>query len=57
MAPELSAVEYGPADVVPQPLVVKDQRADRVRKLVTLPLALQLPGGLTLAFGRGRVRP
>jgi hypothetical protein len=46
-------VKHRPTDVVPQPLVVDDELADRFRKLVTLPLALQSPCEITLAFGRG----
>ncbi len=45
-----SAVKHRPADVVPQPLVVKYELANRVRELVTLPLALESPGGHSLAF-------
>jgi hypothetical protein len=45
-----SAVEHRPADVVPQPLVVKYEFANRVRELVALPLALESPYGLFLAF-------
>src|SRR5437868_8500013 len=48
-----SAVEHRPADVVPQPLVVKDELADRLRELVALPLALESPGALALSFRRG----
>src|SRR5215475_1677868 len=47
-----SAVEHRPADVVPQPLVVKHELANRLRELVTLPPALQPPGPLALAFRR-----
>src|SRR6266571_528297 len=46
----LSAVEHRPADVVPQPLVVEYELADRLRQLVTLPLALESPCGLALVF-------
>src|SRR5690242_182664 len=49
-----SAVEHRPADVVPQPLVVEDERANRLRELVALPLALASPGALALACRRGR---
>ena len=38
-----SAVEHRPADLVPRPLVVEDERADRLRELVTLPPALDRP--------------
>jgi len=51
-----SAVEHRPADIVPQPLVVKYQLADRLRELVTLPPALKSPCGLALAFWRGSTR-
>src|SRR3712207_4272463 len=52
-SPRASAVEHRPADVVSQPLVVKYQVADRLRKLITLPLALESPCGLALATRRG----
>jgi hypothetical protein len=39
--------------VVPQPLVVKYELANRLRELVTLPLALESPCGLAPAFRRG----
>ncbi len=39
-----------------QPLVIKDERADRVCELVALPLAHESPGGLTQSFRRGRER-
>src|SRR5262249_6751684 len=48
-----SAVEDRPADAVPQPLVVKDELADRLRELVTLPPALEPPGRLAAALRRG----
>jgi hypothetical protein len=51
-----SAVKDRPADVVPQTLVVKDQVANPLRELVTLPVALESPGGLTFAFWRGSTR-
>src|ERR1035437_2027036 len=47
------AVKDWPADVVPQTLVVKHEFANPLRELVTLPVALESPGGLTLAFWRG----
>src|SRR5262252_6073654 len=47
-----SAVKHRPADVVPQPLVIKYELADRLRELVTLPPALQPPGALALALRR-----
>src|SRR5215471_9214153 len=49
-----SAVKHRPADVVPQPLVVKNKLANRLRELVTLPPALQSPGALALAVRRAR---
>ncbi len=48
-----SAVKHRPADVVPQPLVVKNELTNRLRELVTLPVALESPCGLALAFWRG----
>ena len=48
-----STVKHQPADVVPQPLVVKDEFANRPRELVTLPLALESRCDLALAFRRG----
>jgi hypothetical protein len=48
-----SAVKHRPADVVPQPLVVKYELANRLRELVTLPLALKSPCGLAPALRRG----
>jgi hypothetical protein len=47
-----SAVKHRPADVIPQPLVVCYELANRLRELVTLPLALESPCALTLAFRR-----
>ena len=53
-----SAVEDRPADVVAQPLVVEDQLADRLRELVTLPLALVSSRGLrSRPPARRRARP
>jgi hypothetical protein len=49
-----SAVEHRPAQVVPQPLVVEDERANRCRDLVALPPALASPGALALSLWRGR---
>ena len=46
-----SAVEHRPADLVPPRLVLKDELADRLRKLVTLPSALESPRGLALGGG------
>src|SRR5829696_6174076 len=45
-----SAVEHRPADVVAQPLVIKDELADHLRELMALPLALESPCGLAQAF-------
>jgi hypothetical protein len=47
-----SAVKHQPADLVPQPLVVKNELANRLWELVTLPLALESPCGPALAFCR-----
>src|SRR3954468_14577215 len=47
-----SAVEHRPADVVPQPLVVKYELANGLRELVTLPPALESPCAVALAFRR-----
>src|SRR5213082_2698971 len=50
----LSAVEHRPTDVVPQPLVVEYELANRLRELVALPPALEPPCALALSFRRGR---
>jgi hypothetical protein len=47
-----SAVKHRPADVVPQPLVVKYELANRLRELGTLPPALESPYAVALAFRR-----
>src|SRR5712691_182276 len=52
----LSAVEHRPADVVPQPLVVEYELANRLRELVALPPALESPRALALSFRRGSTR-
>jgi hypothetical protein len=52
----LSAVEDRPADVVPQPLVVEDELANRLRELVALPPALESPCALALSFRCGGAR-
>src|SRR5919202_287785 len=49
----LSAVEHRPADVVPQPLIVEYELANRLRELVALPPALESPCALALSLGRG----
>src|SRR5438874_126205 len=49
----LSAAEQRPTDVVPQPLVVEYELANRLRELVALPVALESPGALALSFRRG----
>src|SRR5439155_3508704 len=49
----LLAVKHGPADVVPQPLVVEYELADGIRELVALPPALESPCALALTFRRG----
>ena len=50
----LSAVEHKPADVVPQPLIVEYELANRLRELVALPPALESPCALAVSFPRGR---
>lgn len=45
--------KHRPANVVPQPLVVKYELANRLREPVTLPLALESRCDLTLALRRG----
>jgi hypothetical protein len=45
-----SAVEHRPADVVPQPLVLEHELANRLRKLVALPPALRSPRAFRLTF-------
>src|SRR6202048_5185708 len=52
----LLAVKHRPADVVPQPLVVEYELADRLRELVALPPALESPCALALSFRRGGTR-
>src|SRR5919199_676639 len=47
------AVEHGPADVVPQSLIVEDELANRLRELVALPPALESPCALGLSLRRG----
>jgi hypothetical protein len=39
----LSALEHRPGDIVPQPLVVEYELANRLRELVALPPALESP--------------
>src|SRR3954452_7046420 len=51
-----SAVEDRPADVVPQPLVVEHELADRVRELVTLPAAFASRGTVAVPVRRTRTR-
>jgi hypothetical protein len=48
-----SAVKHRPADVVPQPLVIEHQLANRLRELGALPLALGSACGFTFGFRRG----
>jgi len=48
-----SAVEHRPADGIPHPLVVEDERANRLWELVALPLALASPGALARSLRRG----
>jgi hypothetical protein len=45
-----SAIEYGPALLIAQPLVVEHEFSDLAWKLCTLPLALQATSLLTLIF-------
>src|SRR4029077_10843339 len=52
-SPGLSAVEHRPADVVPQPLVVEYELANRLRELVALPSALEAPCIFPLSVWRG----
>ena len=47
-----SAVKHRPADVISQSLVVNYELANRIRELVTLPLALESSCGLALALPR-----
>src|SRR5256714_618472 len=49
----LSAVEHRPADVVPYPLVVQDELANRLREPVALPSALEFPRAFALSFRSG----
>jgi hypothetical protein len=51
-----STVEDRPADLVPQPLVVQDEFANRIRELFALPAALEPSGALSLACGHRRTR-
>jgi hypothetical protein len=46
---QVSAVEYRPADVVSQPLIVQDKIANRIRQLVALPATLEPAGTLARA--------
>jgi hypothetical protein len=46
-----SALKHRPANGVPQPLVMKHERANSFRQLIALPLALESPCSLALAFG------
>jgi hypothetical protein len=48
-----SAVKHRPADVVPQPLVIEHQLANRLRELGALPRALESACGFTFGFRRG----
>lgn len=53
----LLAVEHRPADVVPHPLVVEHELADRLREPVALPPALASPCALARSVRRGSARP
>jgi hypothetical protein len=46
MRPDRSAVEYEPAGVIAQALIVEHEIADFGRKLLALPLAFHTPGSL-----------
>ena len=46
-----SAVEHRPADLVPQPLIIQNEFADRCRQLFALPTTLEPAGALTLVSG------
>jgi hypothetical protein len=46
-----SALKHRPADLVPQPLVIKHERTNSLRQLIALPLALESPCRLALAIG------
>jgi hypothetical protein len=46
----LSAAEHRPADVVPYPLVLEDELANRLRELIALPRALEFPCAFALYF-------
>src|SRR6202158_4672390 len=49
----LSADEHRPADVVPYPLVVEDELANRLREMIALPPALEFPCTPALSFRSG----
>jgi hypothetical protein len=51
-----SAVEYRPADIVSQPLIVQNKIANGIWQLVALPAALEAAAALALAFRRSRAR-
>ena len=51
-----SAVEHRPADLVPQPLIIEDEFANRCRQLFALPTTLDPTAALTIASGGGRTR-
>jgi hypothetical protein len=50
----VSAVEHRPADTIAQPLVVKDEVANRLWELLARPMALQPAGAFDLADRRSR---
>src|SRR5919198_2618127 len=52
----LAAIKHRPADVVPQPLVVEDQLANRLRELVALPPTLNSACALGVSCLRGSTR-
>ena len=51
-----SVIKHRPADVVAQPLVVKDKFAYRFRKLLPLPVALEPPCSRAPVFRHGSTR-
>ncbi len=50
----ISAIEYRPAEVVAQALIVQDKITNRTGQLIALPAALEKPGMFAPAFGRSR---
>ncbi len=56
VGPGGSEVEHGPADVVPQRLIVEDELANLGGKLVSLPVALESPDRLAVTTGCSSTR-